>query len=91
MKFFIDWLTKNYSEIIPVCLTGSHHGQITSYFKLSDGILTQDHLLKCDHEYADDRIMFHVNHAVKVDRFSKFLIASTNNDVFVWALYHFSH
>ena len=57
---------------------------------LSDGILTQDHLLKCDHEEADDRIMLNVNHAVKVDKFSKVVIASSNTDVFVCALYHFS-
>ena len=42
-----------------------------SILKLSDGIQTQDHHLKYDHEEADDLIMFHVNHAVKVDKFSK--------------------
>ena len=35
--------------------------------------------------------MFHVNHAVKVDKFSKFVIASSDTDVFVFALYYFSH
>ena len=35
--------------------------------------------------------MFHVNHAVKVDKFSKFVIASCDTDVFVFALYYFSH
>ena len=72
-QFFTDWLTKNYSESIPLYLGGSHLREITSCFKFSDGILTQDHLLKCDHEEADDQIMFHVNHAVKVDKFSAIL------------------
>ena len=34
--------------------------------------------------------MFHVNHTVKVDKFSKVVIASSDTDVFVCALYHFS-
>ena len=34
--------------------------------------------------------MFHVNHAVEVDKFSKVVIASSDTDVFVCALYHFS-
>ena len=89
-QFFINWYTKNYSESIPLYLGGSHHGEITSCFKLSDGLLTQDRLLKCDHEDAHDRIMFHVNHAMKVDKFSKVVMVSTDTDVFACALYHFS-
>ena len=34
--------------------------------------------------------MFQVNHAVKVDKFSKVVIASSDTDVFVCALYHFN-
>ena len=37
-QFFIDWLTKNYSESIPLYL-GRSHREITSCFKLSGGIL----------------------------------------------------
>ena len=83
-------LLKNYSESIPLYLGGSHHGDHTSCFILSDGILTQDHLLKCDHQLSDDRIILNVNHAVKVDKFSDVVIASSNIDVFACALYHFS-
>ena len=86
----MDCLTENYSQSIPLYLGGSHHGEITSFFMPSDGILTQDHLLKCDHEEADDWIMFHLNHPVKVEKFSKVVIASSNTDVFMCALYHFS-
>ena len=48
----------------------------------------EEHLLKCDHEEAImvEVIMFHVNHAAKVDKFSKAAIASSNTDVFVCAL-----
>ena len=90
-QFFIDWLTKYSSETILLYLGGSYLRGITSRFKLSDGILTQDYLLKCDHEEADDRIMFLVNHAVKVDKFSKVVIASSDTDVFMCAPYHFCH
>ena len=50
--------------------------------------MTQDHLLKIDHEEADDWI---VSHAVKVDKFPKAVIASSNTDACVCTLYHFSH
>ena len=90
-QFFIDWLPENYSESISLYLGGSHHGEIISCFKLSNGILTQDHFLKWDHEEVDDWIMFHGNHAVKVDKFSKVVTASSDTtDAFVCALYHFS-
>ena len=50
---------------------GSRLGETNSCFKLSGRILKQDSLVKCVQEEADDRIMFHVNNAVKVDKFSK--------------------
>ena len=89
-QFFIDWHTKNYSGSISLYLGGSHHGEIISWFKLLDGILTQDHFLKWNPEEVDDRILFYVNHTVKVDKYSKVVIASSDTDVFVNALYHFS-
>ena len=45
--------------------------RLSSCFKLSGRILTQDSLVKCVQEEADDRIMFHVNNIVKVDKFSE--------------------
>ena len=89
-QFFIDWLTKSCYRSIPLYLGGSYHEDITRCFKLSDGILTQFHLFKCHHKEDDDRIMIHVNHAVKVDKFPKVVIAFSDIDVFVCPLYHFS-
>ena len=40
---------------------------------------------------ADHRIMFHVSHAVKVDKFYKVAIASSNTFDFVCALYYLTH
>ena len=41
------------------------------------------HLLKCDHEEADDRIMFHINHKVIIDQFRKVIVASADTDIFI--------
>ena len=46
-------------------------------------------LLKCDHEEADDRMMFHTNHVIKVENYKNLVIASGDINVFVCALYHF--
>ena len=46
-------------------------------------------LLLCYHEEADDRLMYHANHAIKVDRISKIIIASSDTDVLTCAVYQF--
>ena len=89
-QFFIYWLRNTYHERIFLYLGGSHRGEINSCFKLSDGFLPKT-VLKCDHEEADGHIMFHVNHTVKVDKFSKVVIASSDTNVLVCVLYHFNH
>ena len=38
---------------------------------------------------ADDRLLFYVNHAVKVESFEKVIIATTDTDIFKSALYYF--
>ena len=48
-----------------------------------------DRLLECSHEKADDRIMFHVNHAVKIGNFRSIAIASPDTDVLVAAIHHY--
>ena len=52
--------------------------------------MTQQRQLKCNHEEADDRILFHVNHGVRTAGFSKIVIASPDTDVFVNSVHHFS-
>ena len=43
---------------------------------LINGFVTEERLLECTHEEADDRIFFHANHAIKVGRYSSVVIAS---------------
>ena len=46
--------------------------------------------LKNDHEEADDRIFYHLNHSMKDDGFQKVVIASADTDVFICAIYHYN-
>ena len=66
-QFFIKWVKETYSNSESVYLGGSHVDNMTSCVLLSNGLITLERLLKCDHEEADDRILFHVNHGVKVE------------------------
>ena len=46
--------------------------------------------LKCFHEEADDHMMIHVNHAVRINNFRKVIVASPDTDVFANLVYHFT-
>ena len=45
--------------------------------------------LHCTHEDADYRILFHLSHGVKFEKYSIVKIASSDTDVFVSSTYHF--
>jgi len=88
-QFFIKWMIETYKDCKPVYLGGSHLTDLTACMKLVQGNEGYERLLKCDHEEADDRIMFHVNHAVTVDKFRRVIVASADTDVFICLVYHF--
>ena len=44
----------------------------------------KEHPGRCTHEEADDRIIFHLSHSVKVGKFKSIAIASPDTDVFVY-------
>ena len=46
-------------------------------------------LLKCSHEEADDRILFHLSQGVKIGKFCNVIIDSPDTDVLVSSIYHF--
>ena len=50
----------------------------------------EEPLLKCCYEEADDRMMFHLSHGVKVYKFESIVMCSTDADVYVRAAYHYS-
>ena len=45
--------------------------------------------LHCTHEEADDRVLFHLRHGVKFEKYSIVKIASSDTDVLVSSTYHF--
>ena len=85
-QFFIKWVKETYSNSEPVYLCGSYVDDMTSCVLLSSGHITLERLLKCDHEEADDRILFRVNHGVKVEKFRSVIIASPDMDIFIYSI-----
>ena len=71
-------------------LGGANKDDMTSCYKLMDGNISAQPLLKCFHEEADDRMIFHANHTVKVENYSKIIIASPDTDVFINSIHHFN-
>ena len=67
-QFFIKWVKETYTGKNSVYLGGSHIDDMTACLRVSNGHVTSEYLLKCNHEEADDRIMYHINHGVKVDK-----------------------
>ena len=86
----INWLIDDYKSRLPLYLGGSHQSDLNMCMCLQNGVATDFPDLKCFHEEADDRIMYHINHAAKIDSFSKVIVASGDTDVFISLLYHYT-
>ena len=87
-QFFITWLMDNYDGEKPIYLGGCHLNDIDRCYKLANGDVTDIPALKCSYDEADDRIMFHLNHAVMTEHFSFAHVASSDTDIFVSLMYH---
>ena len=88
-QFFITWIIDNYEGEKPVYLGGCHVNDIDQCYQLMNGIVTKVPALKCSFDEADDRIMFHLNHAVKTEHFSFVHVVSADTDIFVCLMYHY--
>ena len=88
-QFFISWLIENYHGEKPVYLGGCHINAVEKCFKLMNGTTTDIPELMCSYDEADDRIMFHLNHAVKREHFSFAHVMTADTDIFVCLMYHF--
>ena len=77
---------------IKACLLGwcdiRQYNHETSSIKVCGRHTSSQGLLKCFHEEADDCMLIHVNHAVRVINFQKAIVASPETDVFVNLVYH---
>ena len=89
-QIFISWVLENYEGSRPIFLGGANRDDITSCIMISNGIASSQQLLKCGHEEAHDWILFHADHAIKIENFKKIIIVSPDTDVLVSAVHHFS-
>ena len=44
--------------------------------------------MKCGHEEADNRVLFHINHAIKDENYTKIIVASPDTDVLGSCFFH---
>ena len=78
-QVFIEWAIENVVNNQfkkQLFLGGSHKEGSELCFSVIDGIVKAERLLECAHEEADDRLLFHVNHAAKVVGFGSVAVAS---------------
>ena len=74
---------------MPIYLGGSLSGDIFGCKKVERGNISDAPNLRWEHEAADDRLMLHIDDAVR-DGYEKIIIASPDTDIFVTALYHYT-
>ena len=71
-------------------LGGDNKGDIASCVMIENGEVSFQPLLKCDHEEAEDQLLFHANHALKISNYKKLIFASPDTEVLVNVVHHFS-
>ena len=86
-QFFIKWLLTQDTSGKTICLGGCHKSDQNICILAS--ITKAQPLLRCFHEEADDRIMYHLSHAVKTDKYRSGIILSPDTDVLVCAIYKY--
>ena len=91
-QFFIKWLPLHSKFKMTVYLGGSHleNVYICTKFEPYQETTTPIQSLYCEHEEADDRLLYHINHAIKVESYDRVIVASPDTDVFVCLVYHFN-
>ena len=70
-------------------LGGCNINDKNSCLKIANGNPSTVGALKCFYDEADDRLMFHLNHAVKLGRFEVAHVLTGDTDIFVNLMYHF--
>ena len=63
-EFFIGWVSNTYKGENPVYQGGCLISSLQYCVKVSQGTVEQFPLLKCPHEEADDRMMYHITQAL---------------------------
>ena len=90
-QIFIEWIIKCYKGSRPLFLDGGNKDDITSCVMIANREVSLRPLLKYDHEEADNRLLLHANHALKFNNYKKLIIASSDTNVLVNVMQHFSY
>ena len=85
--FFINWLIKSYKYDKPLHLAGSLLGDLTSFIQIICGVSNACRAVQCDHEEAAERILFHINHTIQTEHYTKIVVAATDTDILISLLY----
>ena len=86
-QFFIKWQLTQYTSGKTIYLGGCHKSDQNICILAS--ISKAEPLLRCFHEEDDDRIMCHLGHVVKIDKYRCVIILSPDTDVPVCAIYNY--
>ena len=87
---FIEWMKETYHGSKQIFLGGANKENITTCYKIENSITTTEARLTCTHEEADDRLMYHITHAVRVACFRRVIVVSPDTDVFTNLVHHFT-
>ena len=72
--------------------TGTRNEEdLRSCYKLENGNITLQPALKCTQGETDDRMMVHINHAITIENYLKVTLRSSDTDVLVNLMFHFTH
>ena len=88
-QLFITWITETYKGNVPVYLGRCNIGDKSSCLKIANGIFSAVQGLECFYDEADDRLMYHLNHAVKCDHAKVAHVLNGDKDIFVNLMYNF--
>ena len=87
----IKWLSLHSLLKVPVYLGGAHEVNLNICRKFEpcqDSTTIES--LYCEHEEADYRFLYHINHAIKEDHHGRVMVASPDTDVLVCLVHHFN-
>ena len=85
--FIKAWIKENYSGCKPIFMAGADTFDCVQV-QPNVSITVPD--LTCEHEEADDRIIFHLHYLVtQRHNISSFVVATDHTDVVVSLLYHY--
>ena len=88
-QYFISWIVETYKGNIPVYLGGCSSNDRNSASKIVDGHVSTVQSLRCFYDEADDRLMYHLNQAIKCDHIEVAHVLTGDTDIFVNLMYNF--